>query len=183
MKFESNRYDVSIRLAAVDMHTAQHLMKKALSGELARGRTIILVTHHISLCLPIASYLVELSGGSILRQGSTQDLRERGQLEKLVEEEDVPPMEAESQSSTSEMENEADLVDPDLETQAKTKTSDGKLIEAEARAEGRVSARTYLTYIRAAGLYSWFLTVILMVLIRLITIGNQVRLISLSEEN
>ena len=67
------------------MHTATHLVKRALSGDLARGRTIILVTHHISLCLPIAAYLVELSSGAVLRSGLTSELRERGELEKLVD--------------------------------------------------------------------------------------------------
>lgn len=158
------------------MHTAQHLVKKALSGDLARGRTIILITHHITLCLPIAAYLVELASGEVIRRGSTQELREKGQLQNLVDAEDVPPAESESQSSssTSIVQNEADSADAatNIERESKPK---GKLIEAEARAEGRVSTRTYWTYIRAAGLSSWFLTVVLMILIRLITIGNQVR--------
>ncbi|PCH42091.1 pleiotropic drug resistance ABC transporter [Wolfiporia cocos MD-104 SS10] len=165
-------------LAAVDMHTAQHLVKKALSGELVSDRTIILVTHHISLCLPIASYLVELSAGTVVRQGFTQDLREQGQLQRVVSREDIPSPEIEerrSESSSTEVENEADMMDQDFPAKSKSKGGGqtGKLIEAEARAEGRVSARTYLTYIRAAGLFSWFLTVLLMILIRLITIGNQ----------
>ncbi|KAL6301359.1 P-loop containing nucleoside triphosphate hydrolase protein [Sparassis latifolia] len=158
-------------LAAVDMHTAQHLVKNALSRELARDRTIILVTHHISLCLPLASYLVELSSGTVLRRGSVQELQEQGQLDKVVEAEDMA--EGEPQSSTKEVENEADLQVQEDEAQPKAIISDGKLIEAEARAEGRVSIHTYLTYVRAAGLFSWFMTILLMLLIRLITIGNQ----------
>ncbi|KAH9944830.1 P-loop containing nucleoside triphosphate hydrolase protein [Amylocystis lapponica] len=158
-------------LAAVDMHTAQHLVKKALFGELAYNRTIILVTHHISLCLPLAAYLVELSNGTVLRQGSTQELRERSQLDKLVEAEDVLE-EDESQSSATEVENEADLQAVE-ETEPKRSRADGKLVEAEARAEGRVSWRTYVTYIRAAGIFSWILTLFLMLLIRVINIGNQ----------
>ncbi|KAI0950790.1 hypothetical protein AcW1_008002 [Taiwanofungus camphoratus] len=159
-------------LAAVDMHTAQHLVKKVFSGELTRGRTVILVTHHISLCLPVASYLIELSNGIILRQGLLQDLRNQGQLQQLVEAEDVVEEDA-SQSSTTEVGNEADILGPDEDTEPKPKPPDGKLIEAEARAEGRVSMLTYLTYIRAAGVYYWFLSFLLMLAIRMITIGNQ----------
>ncbi|KZT01394.1 uncharacterized protein LAESUDRAFT_739182 [Laetiporus sulphureus 93-53] len=162
-------------LAAVDMHTAQHLVKKALSGELAKNRTIILVTHHISLCLPIASYLVELSSGTVVRQGSIQDLQRQGQLTTFVEAEDltVEPQTSPASSSAAVVVNEADLLSGEQETDSKPEPANGKLIEAEARAEGRVSLQTYLTYIRAAGIFSWFLTIVLMILIRLITIGNQ----------
>ncbi|TFY64349.1 hypothetical protein EVJ58_g2686 [Rhodofomes roseus] len=162
-------------LAAVDMHTAQHLVTHALTGMLARGRTIILVTHHISLCLPKASYLVELSSGSVIRQGSTQALREQGQLSQIVAAEDIvqESESSESSSATLETENEADLVDQPKSTDENANKYSGKLIEAEARAEGRVSARTYWTYIRAAGLLCWAFTMVFMVLVRLITIANQ----------
>ena len=164
------------------------MVKKALSGNLARNRTIILVTHHISLCLPIAAHLVELSSGTVLRNGSTAELRERGELEKLVQAEDATDEEAtEASSATStEVDNEADLsksitangksqsqVKPQLPEQVHAKDA-GKLIDEEARAEGRVSLRTYWTYIKAAGLVSWILTFALLILIRLINVGFQV---------
>lgn len=151
------------------MHTAQHIVRNCLTGELAQDRTIILVTHHVSLCLPAAEYLVELSRGTILRQGTVQELRESGVLGQLVADEDdqdffVPLTRAHTPK------NEADLSFR-LSNHAGTK---GKLIEAEARAEGRVSWRTYMTYIRAAGFSSWILTVLLMLLIRAVNVGNQV---------
>ena len=155
------------RLAAVDMHTVQHLISKCLASDLVRGRTIILVTHHISLCLPKASYLVELSHGKVLRQGSIQELQHLDFLQPIVEREDNP------------INREGSLQTPDNEADALNKSklpplANGKLIEAESRAEGRVSLRTYVTYIRAAGLFSWVLTVTLMLLIQCINIGNQV---------
>jgi ABC-type methionine transport system ATPase subunit len=161
-----------IRLAAVDMHTAQHLVANCLSGDLVSGRTIILVTHHISLCLPVASYLIEMSHGELLRKGSIKEFRDTGLLQYAKEnEEDFV-----QQSPPAQMpENEADVLQNGIERQPKPRRDKGKLIEAEARAEGRVSWRTYLTYIRAAGLLSWILTILLMVLIRVINVGNQVR--------
>lgn len=171
------------RLAAVDLHTATHLVKNALSGPLARKRTIILVTHHISLCLPIAAYLVELSSGAMVRSGSTSDLRDRGELEKLVEAEDTGDEDTTEASSATatEVDNEADLGKsvvangkPRLLSQEQASKSAGKLIDDESRAEGRVSLRTYWTYIKAAGLISWILTVALMLLIRCINVGFQV---------
>ncbi|KAJ6575411.1 pleiotropic drug resistance ABC transporter [Mycena capillaripes] len=161
-------------LAAVDMHTATHIVQNCLTGTFARDRTIILVTHHISLCLPIAHYLVELEQGRVLRQGTIKSLRESGVLQKVVETEDHPFHDHEEEEVVAvPADNEADSVSPEIQLVKKGR-SNGKLIEAEARAEGRVSWRTYMTYIRAAGLFSWILTLLLMLLIRAINIGNQV---------
>ncbi|KAJ7170194.1 pleiotropic drug resistance ABC transporter [Mycena filopes] len=166
-------------LAAVDMHTAYHIVQNCLTGPFARDRTMILVTHHISLCLPIAHYLVELDQGSVLRQGTIKSFEESGILQKVVETEDRgfqdPP-----EDIAVPADNEADSVSPEVAPVTQVR-SNGKLIEAEARAEGRVSWRTYMTYIRAAGLSSWILTILLMLLIRLINIGNQVFLASWGE--
>lgn len=151
------------------MHTAQHIVNRCLSGELARDRTVILVTHHISLCLPIANYLVELSHGRILRRGSISSLREMGLLQQAIDSEDLA-LEDDKEEAVDSTENEMDQLSKPL---ARRPLSNGKLIEAEARAEGRVSLRTYLIYIWAAGIFCWILTVLLMLLIRLINIANQ----------
>lgn len=158
------------------MHTAQHLVQNCLSGNLAKGRTIILVTHHIGLCLPITSHIIELSHGKVLQQGSVQELEDRGVLYKVIDTEDQPFSSDENlESSATTAVNEADEVNNDTEPRKpQPKSGNGKLIQVEARAEGRVSWRTYLTYIRAAGIISWILTVSLMLLIRSINIGNQV---------
>lgn len=154
------------------MHTAQHIVENCLSGGLAKDRTILLVTHHITLCLPLASYLVELQRGKVLHQGSIQELRDSGILEAVINLEDESDTLQDSPRARTP-ENEAD---PSKRPAAPSRReSDGKLINAESKAEGRVAFRTYVTYIKAAGLFSWFLTVVLMLFIRLINIGNQVR--------
>lgn len=55
--------------SAVDVHTQQHMCQHALTGELARGRTCILVTHHLDLCLAYASYIVVLDQGVLKHAG------------------------------------------------------------------------------------------------------------------
>lgn len=155
------------------MHTAHHIVAKCLSGKLAKGRTIILVTHHISLCLPISSYLVELTHGLVLRQGSIESLREQNQLQKALEDEKKYDTYAEPEQIAEAAPNEADALR--IDNAAASGQTNGKLIEVEARAEGRVSMRTYLTYIRAAGTWSWVLSVLLMLCIRLINVFSQVR--------
>ncbi|KAI3478093.1 hypothetical protein L1887_60024 [Cichorium endivia] len=57
-------------LSAVDSHTAKHLYRHALKGALAKDRTIILVTHAISLCLPGAAFAVAMDDGSVVVAGT-----------------------------------------------------------------------------------------------------------------
>ncbi|TFK19978.1 pleiotropic drug resistance ABC transporter [Coprinopsis marcescibilis] len=152
-------------LAAVDMHTAQHIVKNCFAGPLAADRTIVLVTHHLALCLPFASYLVELAKGHVEDQGTIQDLRARGILSSIIQEEDEPLPE-----TTGGTEDESKGFGAPM---ARQNGGNGALVEVEQRAEGQVSLRTYLTYIRAAGIHCWILTLALQLLIRAINVGNQ----------
>lgn len=167
------------------MHTAQHLVS-ALSSPLCRGRTIILVTHHISLCLPISSFLVELFQGSVRRFGSIDELRKGGYLKEVIEREDLipeayKPAHEFPSKATPNQDTGFDVfagTPPELEVTSPSlaggQSKKGTLVDAEKRAEGRVSYMTYWTYIRAAGVWTWMVTIFLMIFIRLITVVNQV---------
>jgi hypothetical protein len=70
-------------LSAVDSGTARHLFERVLTGPLLKDRTCVLLTHHVGLVLPGASYRVELFDGRVISQGpvkfklvSPVDLRE-----------------------------------------------------------------------------------------------------------
>ena len=154
------------------MHTAQHLVHKCLTGDLAHGRTIILVTHHVSICLPATSYLLEINEGRILHQGTIPELEERGLLVKVLEAEEE--LSSDPQPLDQKTFNEEGILPDGTGQPQKSQLSDGKLIEAESRAEGRVSVRSYVTYIRAAGLPTWFFTIVLLLVIRAINLGDQV---------
>ncbi|KAM6498749.1 P-loop containing nucleoside triphosphate hydrolase protein, partial [Amanita muscaria] len=154
-------------LAAVNMHTAQHIVNECLKGKLAAGRTILLVTHHLNLCLPIASHFVELEKGHVIRQGPAKEFMDdlMGKTESLT---------VECNSGKATLDDEPDgLGKP---TNLIKKIGDGKLIEKEARHEGQISWRAYYTYIRAAGLYCWVLTLTLLILVRVINVLNQIYL-------
>ncbi|CAE6461261.1 unnamed protein product [Rhizoctonia solani] len=181
-------------LAAVDMHTARHLVDKCLAGSLMQGRTIILVTHHVRMCLDVAFYLVELSNGRIARQGTISDLRGKGQLSAILQtqpEDDTAEAESEITAVPSEapLINEADVgamgaTDTPMateETILQHNSNIGKLVDEEARAEGRVSLRTYWTYIKAASVWSWVASLLLLLAVRGITIGSQLFLAKWSE--
>ncbi|KAJ9657678.1 hypothetical protein H2201_008084 [Coniosporium apollinis] len=73
--------------SAVDAHVGKHIFEQALTGELAQGRTRILVTHHVSLCLPKTKYEVLLGDGRVERAGLVEDLRKTGELQDILEEE------------------------------------------------------------------------------------------------
>lgn len=70
--------------SAVDVHTARHLYEYALTGKLADGRTRILATHHIGMCLPKTEYVVCLDGGKLAFAGRATDLQESGILETVL---------------------------------------------------------------------------------------------------
>ncbi|CUA73825.1 ABC transporter ATP-binding protein/permease VMR1 [Rhizoctonia solani] len=172
-------------LAAVDMHTARHLVDKCLTGPLMQGRTIILVTHHVRMCLDAASYLIELSNGRITRQGTIADLRGKEQLSAILQtqlEDDTTEAEPEGMvppSDTPQI-NEADVGVDDVANTSTTEgttlqhdSNIGKLVDEEARAEGRVSLRTYWTYIKAASVWSWLASLVLLLAVKGITIGSQ----------
>jgi hypothetical protein len=126
----------------------------------------------------------------VRRFGSIEELRKSGYLKEVIEREDLVPEAYEPAhefpASTSKPrptpDNEPDVLagtPPQREPTSPVLNQEqsrrkGKLIDAEKRAEGRVSYRTYWTYIRAAGVWTWMATVCLMIFIRLVTVINQV---------
>ncbi|WFD21922.1 hypothetical protein MEQU1_000581 [Malassezia equina] len=60
-------------LSAVDAHTAKHLHQHCFQGPLAKGRTIVLVTHATALLMPTAAYVVVMNKGRVDAQGPPTD--------------------------------------------------------------------------------------------------------------
>ncbi|BGP40114.1 hypothetical protein JCM10449v2_004072 [Rhodotorula kratochvilovae] len=75
-------------LSAVDSHTARHLFRKCIRGPLLKNRTVILITHHISVCLSSADYVVRLSEGRMTLQGHIDELDKGKLTTELVDEDD-----------------------------------------------------------------------------------------------
>ena len=66
-------------LSAVDAHTSKFIFSECFQGALLRGRTVVLVTHHIGLCLPRADFFISLKNGRVdqacpAHQVDTKDL-------------------------------------------------------------------------------------------------------------
>jgi ABC-type multidrug transport system fused ATPase/permease subunit len=141
-------------LSAVDSHTAKHLYHKCLMGDLMTGRTVILVTHHVKLCLPRSKYLVKLDNGSISGCGFTQDLRDRKILHELVGEDES----LEVANDAADIEETGDEGEEEIELESEKEAK--KLIEEEASEEGRVKFQVYKAYFDACGGWTFWITVI-----------------------
>ncbi|CAK5268423.1 unnamed protein product [Mycena citricolor] len=134
-------------LSAVDAHTAHHLYNSCLRGELMRGRTLLLVSHHVQLCAPGAAYVVALDNGTVKYAGDRDTFRSSGVMGSLV------------QSAAHEddgVEDAADATKSDSESERTT------FLEEERRATGRVAWSVWMSYIAAAG--SWWYWLLFIVL-------------------
>lgn len=143
-------------LAALDVHTAKWIVDNALSGDLVRNRTVILVSHNVALCAPVANWVVALSrNGRIANQGTMAEVLKRdAKLRAAVEKDEEEITKAEQ------------VVDKDKDTaadgeEAQKKTA-GKLIVAEEKAMGRVGKDAFMLYIN--GLGGWFAFLVITVL-------------------
>ncbi|KAJ3748238.1 multidrug resistance-associated ABC transporter [Lentinula raphanica] len=156
-------------LSAVDAHTAHHLYHECLKGELMKGRTVILVSHHVQLCAPGANYIVALDNGRVQFEGTREAFQSSGVIRTLVqstiddagdEKEEKAISEipiSSSPSSDSDPASETATIAAPTTTTKVDKKPARKLIEEEKRAVGRVSRDVWLTYVRACGPYWYWL--------------------------
>ncbi|EKM83611.1 hypothetical protein AGABI1DRAFT_66408 [Agaricus bisporus var. burnettii JB137-S8] len=114
-------------LAALDVHTAKWVVDKCFSGDLVKGRTIILVTHNIAMIRSLADFAVSIgTDGSVVAQGT---ILEVVGIDKSVSEE--------LQRNEEEIEMAEEVLDK-VDEPALPK-SGGKLIAAEEMEEGHIS--------------------------------------------
>ncbi|RAK72684.1 multidrug resistance-associated protein [Aspergillus fijiensis CBS 313.89] len=150
--------------SALDAHTGRYVYENALTGELCRGRTRILVTHHVGLCLSRADYWVELEDGNVRYAGPvTEDKRSNhpghplnggdgGDEIALIEEESVEQV----ISHTSHRR----LSTVQQETTAKPAAAK-KFVEDEKREVGSVRFSVYKAYFSIGGhRLRWYITAI-----------------------
>lgn len=118
--------------SAVDAHVGRQLYEEALTGEICKNRTRILVTHHVALCLPKTKYIVLLGEGRALRADTVENLRKSGQLS------DVLAYDAEEQRKQQEAAEQEDalLIDDGGHDLAKVATN-------QSRHSRRTSSRAF----------------------------------------
>ncbi|KAJ1901680.1 hypothetical protein LPJ66_000593 [Kickxella alabastrina] len=172
-------------LSAVDAHTGKHILNQCLVGEtsLMQGRTRVLVTHHVTACLPHCNYVAVLREGRVAMSGSPHELQSLGHFANEVIAVDQK-IAAESEFKTPELteqgEEEAEqLSSPDvndmhtedeynrkrrlqlaeqrgLDPNGDLSELDDVLVEDEECEQGYVRPDVWISYMRMCGpLWFW----------------------------
>ncbi|KAI8887881.1 hypothetical protein K501DRAFT_211341 [Backusella circina FSU 941] len=154
-------------LSAVDAHTAKYIYKNCITGSLLKGRTVILVTHHVRLCVSGAHSLVRIERGNVVSCDTVENIRQNGLLQEYVGKDTLLENEVEDA-----IENEEEI-DEELDLDLDNQKDVTKLVQDEKREEGKVKIKVYATYLGACGGWLFWITLLLFYVIA--------RLISFSE--
>ncbi|KAF8443446.1 hypothetical protein BGX38DRAFT_1095677, partial [Terfezia claveryi] len=138
-------------LSALDAGTIKTVVQKCITGEVLRDRTVVLVTHHVSLVAASAHQIVVLNDGSLVSAGPPAlfpDLLSSDKTENIevAEAEVITRMAAESLALNGVSH---DLTVPTM--QDKTSSRKGKLVLEEERAVGRVPKKLVMEYLQQMG--------------------------------
>ncbi|CEH17074.1 Multidrug resistance-associated protein/mitoxantrone resistance protein, ABC superfamily [Ceraceosorus bombacis] len=158
-------------LSALDAQTSKQVVTTCLNGPLLKGRTCIIVSHHVELVLSIpCALVVKMSHGRIEAQGTPEELREQGHLAAIKAEEAAESIEQDLQApiaGAQQVEAEGlPAAAPSvpalngggslgnaaaLAVEVRSKRERGKLVEKERRAKGAMKVQVYVTYLAAYG--------------------------------
>ncbi|EJC97739.1 P-loop containing nucleoside triphosphate hydrolase protein [Fomitiporia mediterranea MF3/22] len=156
-------------LAALDVHTAKWIVDKALQGDLIQGRTVLLVTHNISLAGPIAGYVVVLTRhGTVSAQGTVSEVLKKDSRLRAEAEKEREAVEQEIESEVDEA-----IKDKDADAEDSKKTA-GKLVVAEEKAMGRVELAAIMLYVSSmGGAFVWIVIIGSLILAMVIMVMQQ----------
>jgi ABC-type phosphate transport system ATPase subunit/preprotein translocase subunit SecE len=167
--------------SAVDAHVGKHIFEEGLTGELAERRTRILVTHHVSLCLPRTEYAILLGDGTVEHAGAVVDLQRSGSLAEIFSHErdsaiDKPDGHSPESGILSglgddnyERPKHVDAVingnstpgTSEREAEDKKTTTPRKFVEEEKRETGKIKWEIYREYLKSSGSI-WFWVIAMM---------------------
>ncbi|KAJ2610669.1 hypothetical protein H4S08_003506 [Coemansia sp. RSA 1365] len=163
-------------LSAVDVQTARHILHKCLlsADELMNGRTCLLVTHHMAMCLPHCDFVVLMQGGRIAFQGTSVEARSAmnemqitsptvpefksttAKLPKQHEEDsgiktDHIPSRNVSADTNLIYSNPGSCYSSSVYISNDTENLNGKLIQEEVRNHGLIKLKTWKMYFAPCG--------------------------------
>ena len=156
-------------LSAVDAHVGEHLFKEAITGDVCKGATRVLVTHHVHF-LPRCDNVIVLEKGMVKHAGRYQDLVAQGvDFAGAIdvakddgkdggnndEDNDDGKADEAAKDGKASGEKEGDVADKDgSEAKAdktKMKKAGEKLVTDEEQNEGSVEGSMYSHYAKAGG--------------------------------
>jgi ABC-type multidrug transport system fused ATPase/permease subunit len=153
-------------LSAVDSHVGEHLFEEAINGEMLKGTTRVLVTHHVHF-LPRCDLVVVLEGGRIKHYGTYADLVAQGvdfagAVDITNQSEATDDTAADGKTGIEISTESADVAgkaisDQQNETE-KMKEKGEKLITEEEHMKGSVESVAYFHYAKAGGIFVAILT-------------------------
>ncbi|KAJ7040968.1 multidrug resistance-associated ABC transporter [Mycena alexandri] len=153
-------------LSAVDVHTGHHIYNNCIKGDIMRGRTVILVSHHIQLCADGAAYVVAIDRGTAKFRGGAADFRRSDIFRSLIQTKLASASGAQTSETTVTLLPTSKPA-PDS-TPSKTEKVFGKapkFVADELSSVGRIPWAVWTTYLRAAGEWKhWVCFTIIMII-------------------
>ncbi|KAL4925350.1 putative ABC transporter [Aspergillus undulatus] len=144
--------------SAVDSHVGRHLYENALTGPLAHGRTRVLATHHVKLCLSGSAYLVKLEKGNVVEARNLKSTE--GECWDTADSSETSDSRPATPKASSHPARRGSV------------SSAKKFYEEEKRHTGVVNAKVYKTYISASGGYfAWVAIVLILVMLLLLNLA------------
>lgn len=154
-------------LSAVDAHVGEHLFTKAIAGPISKGKTRILVTHHVHV-LGRCDKVIVLDNGRIKHQGPFAELIASGvdfagavDVSKIAQAPDATE-ESEKPEDTAPEATEDKKPESTDQEKATMKEAGKHLVKDEEKQEGDVAGAAYYRYAKAGG----FMIALLCVLIQ-----------------
>jgi len=172
--------------SAVDAHVGRQLFEEALIGDLGRGRTRVLVTHHFGLVMPKTEYAVILGEGTVQHAGSVEELQRTGPLEQVIKQEHEGRRDNNKENGqdineavngslhkilSNETERSQKFDNGELDVQGKSKPK--MFTEDEKREKGSIKTGIYREYLTTSGgIWFWLPIMCLYVLYQGIIVGR-----------
>ncbi|KAJ2007007.1 hypothetical protein GGI04_001683 [Coemansia thaxteri] len=133
-------------LSAVDAQTGKHILHRCLldNDGLMQGRTRVLITHHMAMCLPHSQFVVLLRGGRIEFQGPPSEMSGNNTFG------------AWTASTGSDVDIDTvgppqDILNAQRAALAPSGQTLGRIVDDEVRLQGLIKADTWRAYFAASG--------------------------------
>jgi ABC-type multidrug transport system fused ATPase/permease subunit len=143
-------------LSAVDAHTAKHLYHHCLKGAMMKGRTVIMVTHAVALCLPGAAFAIALNEGHVVGAGTPAEVRAKGLFDDELAPSGVQTPHTTEEGHTKAEEEEPAMTVEDLTDEVRASQQADMVAKREKKAKhanietygkGNVGFKAYKLYI------------------------------------